>query len=115
MCSHRQTAARLAEWMRPDLPPAIARDAVNHTWPSYSGTLRNLVLGAQESADILRVQVPVQLIAGRQDRVLDLAFLRTLPGAHPHVHLEEWPGGHELPLSRPDACATALRRAVQRL
>jgi len=114
MCKHRSTATRLAKWMRPDLPPEIACDAVQHTWGSYSGSLRNLVIGAQTAMDIVRMSVPVHLIAGEQDAVVDRAFLRELADAYPHVRLEEWPGGHDLPLNQPERCVDALRAAARR-
>jgi len=114
MCRHRPLAARLAEWMRPDLPGPIARDAIHHTWSSYSGTLRNLVLGAQQGQDLVRTRVPLHLIAGGQDPVVDLEFLRELARDHAHVQLEEWPGGHDLPLRQPERCVATLRSVMRR-
>jgi pimeloyl-ACP methyl ester carboxylesterase len=109
MCRHRQTAARLVEWLRRDLPREIARDAVDHTWPSYSRSLRNLVLRAHGADDVSRLRVPLHLIAGTDDAVLDLGFLEELARSHGHVRLERWPGGHDLPLSDPDRCVDVLR------
>jgi pimeloyl-ACP methyl ester carboxylesterase len=113
MCRHRQSAARLAEWLRPDLPREIARDAVDHTWPSYSRSLRNLVLRAHGGGDVSRVHVPVRLIAGTEDAVLDLGFLDELARSHGHVRLERWPGRHDLPLSDPQRCVEVLRASAR--
>jgi pimeloyl-ACP methyl ester carboxylesterase len=109
MCRHREAAARIAEWMRPDLPPEIARDGVQHSWLSYSGSLRNLVLGQDATRDLERIRVPVHLVAGDGDSVVELEFLRELVTMHPQVRLEMWPGGHDLPLRDPERCVAALR------
>jgi len=112
VCRHRGAAARLAEWMRPELPRELARDGVQHSWPSYSGSFRHLVRGGHVTADLARIRVPVRLIAGEEDGVLDIEFLNELSRAHPHVHVEHWPGAHDLPLTLPDRCVEALRSAA---
>lgn len=44
MCHYRALAARIAVVLRPDLPAAIARDAVQHNWASYPATMRNVII-----------------------------------------------------------------------
>lgn len=112
MCRHREAAASIAQWMRPDLPPAIARDGVLHRWDSYMGSLRHLILETPGIADLERVAAPVVLIAGQEDRVVDASFLRSLADAHENVRFESWPGGHDLPLSSPERCVEAVRALV---
>jgi pimeloyl-ACP methyl ester carboxylesterase len=109
MCRHRELAARAAVWMRPDLPPEIARDGVEHTWSSYSGSFRNLVLGAQGSQDLERAAIPVRLIAGDRDEVVDRAFLQEQATRYAHVQFEVAAGAHDLPLTDPRGCLAALR------
>ena len=109
MCRNRGTAARLAQWMRPDLPVEIAHDGVAHTWHSYSGSLQQLVLAAHGLRDLERIDVPVRLIVGKQDSVVDVELLRRIAATHANVQLEEWPGGHDLPLTHAQCCADALR------
>jgi pimeloyl-ACP methyl ester carboxylesterase len=113
MCRHRPLAARLAAWMRPDLPPEIARDAVEHTWVSYSSSFRQLVVQSTGAADLARVQVPVHLVAGEHDAVVAPAFLSELASTLRHVRLDRWPGGHDLPLTAPHRCVEALRAAAR--
>lgn len=114
MCAHRSTAARLAEWLRPDLPAQIARDGVAHDWDSYSGSLRSLVLGSSGMLDLEHVEVPVELIMGERDRVVDPEVLEGLARARTNVRLERWPGDHDLPLRDPERCVATLRRLAQR-
>lgn len=115
MCRHRRVAARIARWLRPDLPTAIADDSVQHSWVSYSRTVRNLVLDAQPPRDLAGLKIPIVLVAGEDDPVVDLAFVRELAARYPNIQLEIWPGSHDLPLSASDRCVAAIREWVRRI
>ncbi len=114
MCAHRTTAGRVAEWLRPDLPAEIARDGVAHDWESYSGSLRGLVLGSSGRLDLERVEMPVDLIIGERDRVVDAGVLEEIVRSRPCVRLERWPGDHDLPLREPVRCVASLRALARR-
>jgi len=115
MCRHRDLSARIAVWMRRDLPAEIARDAVQHTWHSYSRSLRNLVLGEWALGDLAELSVPVYLVAGEDDPVVDPALLREIAAAHPHVRLEWWPdAGHDLPLTHAERCVERIEALIRR-
>lgn len=103
VCNHRSLAARVAVATHPHLPAPVAADSVQHTWASYSETLRHLVLSAEASAWVPTVACPVQLVAGDRDRVTDLPYLTTLG-----VPLDIWSGDHHLPLHHPDRCVDRL-------
>ena len=131
MCNHRALAARLTVLLHPDLPPAVARDGVQHNWVSYSGTMRNVILTinsailardaltAMRGIDSVGAQHPdvaLRIITGDQDRVSDPAVLEEL-GTDPAVRVEHWPGGHDLPLRNPQRCLqaiTAMRHSATR-
>lgn len=108
VCNHRALAARGAMFSHPSLPHAVAADAVEHTWTSYSQTLQLVLLAAEASTWLDAISCPVQFVAGDHDPVVDLAYLRWLTGRHDHVGLSEWPGPHELPLTRPAECASVI-------
>jgi pimeloyl-ACP methyl ester carboxylesterase len=91
-------AGRLARKIRGDLPKPIVADAMKHSWSSYSGTVQNLVLRPQPPTDLERLRIPVWLIAGTEDELLDVDFLNELANSHPLVELQIWSGGHDLPL-----------------
>jgi pimeloyl-ACP methyl ester carboxylesterase len=111
VCRCRVLGSRVIRWLRPELPLEIASDATAHSWTSYVGSFRNLVQDGT-AGDLGTIGVPVQLIAGCEDPVLDLAFLRELADAHEHVTLELWPGGHDLPLVAAQRCASALGQSL---
>lgn len=111
VCDHRSLAAWLSVWSHPQLPAPVASDGVLHTWASYSETLQRVIVAAEAHRWLDDIGIPVHLVAGRADRVVDLSFLTTFAAGHAHVEVDVWPGGHDLPLVQPRRCA-ALIEAV---
>ena len=101
MCAHRELAARLVPFLRPEMPGPVARDAVNHTWYSYVQSMEGLILSAEAPAWVRRATKPVRFVAALDDAVPDVVLLNELRAANPQVTLTLLPdGGHDLPLSR---------------
>ncbi|MEO7555642.1 MAG: alpha/beta hydrolase [Acidimicrobiales bacterium] len=116
MCAHRSAAATLASLVRPGLPSAIRRAGVQHTWASCSQTFRHVLAAAEGGHWLANVRVPVELIAGSDDFVTDLGYLRQLAENLPHVTLTVRDGAHhDLPLTDPGGAVRALTRAAQLL
>ena len=116
MCAHRRAAATLACAVRPGLPSAICRDGVQHSWASYSETFRHVLAAAEGGRWLASLRVPVELIAGSDDPVTDLGYLRRLGEELPHVTLTVRDGtDHDLPLTDPVGAVAALSRAVRLL
>jgi len=114
VCDHRTVAGRLAALTHPGLPPAIAFDAVQHSWTSYSETLRLVILAAEATTWLEQVRCPVHLVAGDRDLVVDHAHLRRIADAGDNVELRRVPGRHDYPLSRPAECAALIAAARDR-
>ena len=111
MCAHSELAARIGRWVRPDLPDFLAEDRFQHTYRSYSETLAQVVVSAGAAAEVGRLTVPVHLVAGARDSLLDHGFLGALAERHPHLRLSVWPQAeHELPLTAPDRCVATIRQ-----
>ena len=122
-CAHRSWAARLARIMRPGLPAEVAGDGVQHTWASYSGTMRNVIIDTN-SAQLLtnaihamisvepiaavRPKILIRIILGDHDKVAHRPTLDLLAMASSRVAVETWDGGHDLPLRHPKKCIAAL-------
>jgi pimeloyl-ACP methyl ester carboxylesterase len=108
---HAAGGARLLSALRRDLPPEVVADAVQHSWASYSETITKVVLMAEAGQWLPSVSVPVHLVAGRRDPVVDLDHLNELAEVDDHVSVERWSGaGHGIPLTHPEACAAAIAR-----
>ncbi len=111
VCDHRTVAGRLAALTHPGLPPAIAFDAVQHSWTSYSETLRLVILAAEATTWLEQVRCPVHLVAGDRDPVVDHAHLRRIADAGDNVELRQESGRHDYPLAHPEECATMIAAA----
>lgn len=110
MCNHQSLAARVGRLVRPELPEPLAEDRLRHTYRSYSETIAKVIVAAGAAGAIGQVKIPLHLVAGERDSVLDHGFLAEIAQSHPHVRLSAWPRGeHELPLTHPTACVTALK------
>jgi len=107
LCDHHRMAARLAVLTHPRLPAAVAADAVEHNWTSYSQTLKKVILDGGAAEWLGTINAPVQFVAGDRDRVVDRRFLIHLRAAQ-RVAVEIWPGRHDLPLVEPERCAATI-------
>lgn len=112
MCAHRTAGARLARIGNPGLPPAVAADAVQHSWSSYSQTLERVILAADATTWIDDIRCPVHLVAGVDDQVVDHRHLRHVSASHANVWYDERPGRHDLPLTEAACCARLIGRAA---
>lgn len=114
----RPLAVAVAPWVVRDLPPSIASDGARHTWPSYSGTLRRVVVGHRAVDDLRQTPTPVTLLHGRHDRTAPLHFVQALAeGASPgqsRLHLKVVEGEHHLAVRRPGVVGGALAPALDR-
>ncbi|MGI3167931.1 alpha/beta fold hydrolase [Pseudooceanicola sp. C21-150M6] len=64
--------------------------------------------------DYARLQVPVRILFGQNDRVLDPELHgHKLVNRHPQIGLELTPGGHMLPVTQPDICVEFVARAAE--
>jgi len=112
MCEHRRAASWVAVLLHPELPVAIARQGVRHTWPAYLGGMNGVILrGGWEDA-VHRLDaagIPIVLAAGRRDRVPVAGLAEELGERYPCVRVLGHPGaGHDLPLTDPDWCVRTL-------
>ena len=110
---HRGTATRLASLLRPDLPPQLARDAVEHSWESFSETLTRVVLTAEATAWLAELDVPSRFIAGSNDPVTDIGYLEELAHHNPRLRVDVWPdAGHHLPIVNPARCRAEIEQLL---
>jgi len=116
MCEHRRAAASITGILRPGLPGAIRRDGVQHSWAAYSQTFTHVLAAAEGAQWLARVRVPVEMVAGSEDRVTDLGYLRRLADDLPHVTLTvRGRADHNLPLTDPVGAVVSLVRAARLL
>ena len=72
MCAQRNAAAHMAVASRPDVPAPLAAASVEHTWPSYRGSLRALVVDndwREPLAQLDDAGIPVEMQWGANDKI----------------------------------------------
>jgi hypothetical protein len=65
-------------WFLPDMPLEIAREGLLHTWQSFNGTLRNVVVIKPIAAPLERIGPKVTFVHGRADHITSLERVRAL-------------------------------------
>lgn len=116
MCRLRPLAAAAAPLMTRDLPAAVARDAVMHTWPSYSRTLRNVVLDYRPLPDLIATERPITLLYGNRDPETSRDEVGRLSAAlernRTRAEVRVVDGDHHLPLRHPTVVIQAIAAAT---
>jgi len=106
------TRARLVR----DVAAEVSGDFLRHTWPSYSRTLRNVVLGHPVLDDLAVLGAPVELLHGRADRdaPIELAeeLTNQLRASGRNIELYAVDGDHHLALRRTAVVVDRIRTLV---
>jgi pimeloyl-ACP methyl ester carboxylesterase len=112
MCLLRPLAVTLGPLVIRDLPPTVVADGARHTWPSYSRTLQEVVVGHRPLPDVVAAAVPTVVAHGREDRVAPVALAEAWVTAARQrgapVTLRLLEGDHHLAVRRPGAVAEVL-------
>lgn len=116
MCRHRTVASWIAVAGRPDLPLAVARSGVQHTWATYRGAMDGLIRDTRwphTLGQLCRAGIPVTLVAGAFDSVPVAGLAAELAVARASVTAIVHPtADHLLPLTDPAWCARLIMDAV---
>ena len=112
LCAARPVARLAAPLIARDVPAEVARDGVDHTWTSYSGSLDVIVNenGAREWASVLGPRLTI--IQGIADAVAPPDAVRETIGDGTAARLLTEPGDHHLPLRRATRCVALTRESL---
>ena len=116
MCRIRPLLLPIAPLVGRDVPASVASDFLLHDWASYSGTLRNVVVGHRVEPDLAGSVVPVILLHGAADHTAPLADVENLvarlrsQGRNPELRVIDT--DHLLPVRKPGAVVDALRGLI---
>ena len=104
-------------WLAPrfDLPVDVYLDAMQHTWNSLEGTLRETILGTDYGALMAAAgRTPLLFIHGEADAVAPIAAARVLAGKGSAVQFVGLPGAaHQLLLRDPETVWSLVRTFEQ--
>ncbi len=62
----------------PGTPPEVAREGLLHTWRSFNGSLRNVLLRKPIAVPLARIGPKVTFVHGRADHITALNRIRAL-------------------------------------
>ncbi|MGI8926122.1 MAG: alpha/beta fold hydrolase [Tepidiformaceae bacterium] len=111
-CTLRPLLRPFAPLAARDLPAAVARAGLDHTWESYSKSLDRVVLSGLVPGLLERVPQPVTVVHGRADRTVPLRLIQEI---EPLVQrLTVIAGDHEALLKNPAPVAAAIEQALAR-
>lgn len=106
MCLTRSLAGRLVGRLASDVPAAVARESVEHTWPAYRDALGALLEDNPLPGAIDHPRRPTLVVLGADDPQTPSADVLGHP--HDRVRAELWPADHLLPLRLAERLAELL-------
>ena len=117
MCHTRRWLMPAMPYFLRDVPPQVAKDSLRHTWWSYSGSLREVVLTGQQPGLLNRLhaqQKNLHFIHGECDQLAPLGGLTHVLDAmnnegSPHWALQTLDAGHDIVFTKADQCAEWIR------
>ncbi len=110
--THPVLTTRLFRAAAPMMPAPLVADSLAHSAASYFESMERVLLAAEGDRWLAAAAVPVRMVAGDEDHMVDRPHLARLARRHAGATLASWPGaGHHLPLERPEACLAEVRRA----
>ncbi|MEP6823047.1 MAG: alpha/beta fold hydrolase [Chthoniobacterales bacterium] len=111
MCAFRQAAGWLAIALSPDLPVAVSRRAVLHTWPAYRGALEIFFDDWQRAlARLAEEKVPIRLVAGTEDQSQVPGLREQLARDYANIETRTIPdAAHIITLTHPASCAKDMQ------
>ncbi len=111
MCAHREASRLLAIALSPDLPVAVSKRVVLHTWPAYRGAVEIFFADWQRAlARLAEERVPVRLVAGTEDESQVPGLREQLARDYPNVETRTIPeAAHIITLTHAASCAKDLQ------
>lgn len=114
MCAHREASRLLAIALSPDLPVAVSKRVVLHTWPAYRGAIDVFFADWRDALGRLAEEkVPIKLVAGANDdsQVPDLN--EQLAREYSNITARTVPdAAHIIALTHGDKCVQDLQNAI---
>ncbi len=98
MCRFRPLFMLVVPWFVRNVPRIVAKDALRHTWQSYSKTLQNVIFKAHTRQWLIVVgaSLPILIIQGTKDNIAPMEKVQTMIKGIPKVTLTSIAADHYL-------------------
>jgi len=110
MCRLRYVGIAIAPLFARSVPAPVARDALRHTYTSYSRTMQHVIIEHRAAPDLAARTDTTALVHGRDDDVVPVRYVEAL--VSPRVRLDVVDGDHYLPIRNPTAVAAAIHATL---
>lgn len=107
MCLGRGLLGRLAPWLARELPPELARDGLQHSWPAYRDSLSAIFADTHLPSWLERPALETVVVVADGDETTPPTEI--LGRGYDGVRVLQLPGGHLLPLTAAAELAEAIR------
>lgn len=111
MCLGRGLLGRAAPWLARDLPPEVARDGLQHSWPAYRDMLVSLFDANPLVPWLEHPRAETVVVVADRDETTPAADV--LDRRYEAVRVVGVQGNHLLPVAAPDALLDAVAKAQQ--
>lgn len=114
MCHLRPMLLPVMPYVVRDVPALVAKDAIRHTWQSYSKTLQHVIFQSPTDEWIKGIRQPVLLMHGIDDQTAPLANVRNEVQQFADARLIEVENaGHDFIFTHSSLIAAELRKFFQ--
>lgn len=114
MCHLRPILLPIMPYIVRNVPAMVAKDAIRHTWYSYSKTLQHVIFQSPTVEWIRATRQPVLLIHGREDNTAPIANVRSVVKEFANARLiEVEDAGHDILFSDSHLLVAELRQFLQ--
>ena len=98
----------IIRWLEPELPAAVARDVGHHTWDSFSGSFKNILLN-QNFYNLLDqvTAIPTLILVSSDDKYASNTDIKKLPDRK-NLKVIKIEGGHNVLLQDPKKVAVEI-------
>ncbi len=104
----------LIRFLEPELPATVAKAAGQHTWNSYHGSLKNVLMGQDFFKLIAAVKnSPILILAAADDKYTDLATISAVPDQS-NIKVVRIDGGHNIFLKNADQINQEIKKFISR-
>jgi len=101
----------LAKPFTRSLPSEIGADMLKHTWKSYSGSMKNVLLNQNLLELIKKVDAPILIITSEDDMYTDIVQLKKL-SRRGKISLEIMSGDHHMVIRNPQQVSLVIKNFI---
>lgn len=114
VCHTRPLARAFGPLLRPDVPPDVARDGLDHTWASYHESFDSLVVDSHMRTWAAATSLTRLVLQGDADPIAPAVEVAALLGGT-GISVRSTPGDHHLPLRHPLLCLHVVEEVLEGL